>query len=203
MIADPCAEVVDLAFGVKGEAIAADCAERLQRSVLGVLSWMEHEPGAGIHPLRGTSGGGDRRLLSQRAQLVLRLPLARVGAARALSGLRFDLDGEIELGASAVRPLAPYHVVYSRFVSTGDEDECAFLAAVEGAATMAGIDCKLIAGKPREGIDGQQRYRGFSLMLHGLSPGHSLMVQSLGIGGRRLLGCGVFVPHKSIAPVGG
>lgn len=200
---DPGADVVDLSFGVKGETIAADCAERLRKAVVAVLPWMEQEPAAGIHPLRGTSGGGDRRVLSQRAQLVLRLPLARVSAARALSGMRFDVEGEIELGASAVRPLAPYHVVYSRFVSTGDEDEIAFLAAVERAIGTAQIECKLIAGKPRAGRAGDESYCGFSLMLHGLSPAHSLRVQGLGIGERRLLGCGLFVPHKSIAAVGG
>jgi CRISPR-associated protein Cas6 len=200
---NPSAEVVDLAFGVQGESIVADYQERVRNAVVGALPWMEHESAAGIHPLRGPSVSGERLVLSQRTKLVLRLQRERLDEARALTGMRFDLDGEIVLGDAVVRSLAPYHVVYSRFVSTGDDEESGFLAAVERAATMAGIDCKLIAGKPREGIDGQQRYRGFSLMLHGLSPVHSLMVQSLGIGGRRLLGCGVFVPHKSIAPVGG
>jgi CRISPR-associated protein Cas6 len=197
------ADIVDLAFGVTGETIAADCAEHLREAVLGVLPWMEQEPGAGIHPLRGTSGGGDRLVLSRRAQLVLRLPRERVDAARALTGLRFDVDGEIEIGVAAVRPLAPWGVVYSRFVSTGDEDEAAFLAAVERAAASEQIECRFIAGKARAARAGGESYCGFSLMLHDLSPAHSLQVQSLGIGQRRLLGCGVFVPHKSIAAVGG
>jgi hypothetical protein len=43
---------------------------------------------------------------------------------------------------------------------------------------------------------------GFSLMLHGLSVADSLRVQRAGIGPHRLLGCGIFVPHRSAAAVG-
>ena len=42
----------------------------------------------------------------------------------------------------------------------------------------------------------------FSLMLHGLTASDSLRLQELGLGRHRLLGCGIFVPHKSAAAVG-
>jgi hypothetical protein len=44
--------------------------------------------------------------------------------------------------------------------------------------------------------------RGFSLLLHGLTPAQSLAVQESGLGEGRKLGCGIFVPHKSVVAVG-
>jgi hypothetical protein len=44
--------------------------------------------------------------------------------------------------------------------------------------------------------------QGFSLMLDGLSAAHALRLLETGMGPHRLLGCGVFVPHKSAAAVG-
>jgi hypothetical protein len=40
---------------------------------------------------------------------------------------------------------------------------------------------------------------GFSLMIDGLSPEHSLRLQMHGLGPLRSLGCGVFVAHRSAA----
>jgi len=42
----------------------------------------------------------------------------------------------------------------------------------------------------------------FSLMLHALPEEQSLRLQRCGLGPHRLLGCGIFVPHKSAAAVG-
>lgn len=197
----PRTDVVDLVFSLRGEAIVPDYAEALARAVSGVLTWIAEEQRAGIHPLRGTTESGDRLMLSRRAQLVLRLPDARIDEARMLSGSRLELGGKVEVGEGVVRPLAPYHVLYSPFVSTGDDNERDLLAAATQLVAAASIECKLIVGKRREAAYQTSYINGHSLMLHGLSPEHSLLVQSIGVGKHRLLGCGVFVPHKSIAPV--
>ena len=41
----------------------------------------------------------------------------------------------------------------------------------------------------------------FSLLLHELTLQDALQLQQQGLGEHRLLGCGVFVPHKSAAAV--
>ena len=43
---------------------------------------------------------------------------------------------------------------------------------------------------------------GFALMLLGLKRAESVAIQESGLGSHRLLGCGLFIPHKSIAAVG-
>ena len=40
-----------------------------------------------------------------------------------------------------------------------------------------------------------------SLLLAELSPEHSLQLQRFGLGPHRLMGCGIFLPHKGIEPV--
>jgi CRISPR-associated protein Cas6 len=197
------AEVVDLAFALRGESIQPDYSLLLRQSVARGLDWFEGEPRAGIHPIRGATESGDRLVLSRRAQLVLRLPLHRVGQGRRLTGARFDLGGPVEVGEAALRPLQPYPVLYSGFVSTGFDDEARFLAEAQRLVAAAGIECKLIVGKRRRAQGGDGPVTGYSLMLHGLSAEHSLRIQTAGLGGQHLLGCGIFVPHKSIAAVGG
>jgi CRISPR-associated protein Cas6 len=197
----PRTDVVDLVFSLRGEAIVPDYADALARAVSSVLGWIVEEQRVGIHPVRGVTESGDRLMLSRRAQLVLRLPAARIDEARILSGSRLELGGEIEVGESVTRLLSPYHVLYSPFVTTGHDNEQEFLTAATQLVAAASIECKLIVGKRREAAYHTSYINGHSLMLHGLSPEHSLLVQSIGVGKHRLLGCGVFVPHKSIAPV--
>ena len=64
--------------------------------------------------------------------------------------------------------------------------------------------CQIIVGKAgsrHEHAAGGAGRHGFSVMLHGLTPEQSLQVQALGLGQARLLGCGLFTPHKSVDPV--
>ena len=61
---------------------------------------------------------------------------------------------------------------------------------------------RLICGKARRASAGGGEVFGFSIMVHGVSAAESLRLQVIGLGGERLLGCGVFVAHKSIAGVG-
>jgi CRISPR-associated protein Cas6 len=74
----------------------------------------------------------------------------------------------------------------------------------ETAAALRALEtpCKLVCGKRQSFAAGRREIVGFSLMLHDLKPEHSLRVQQLGLGDDRMLGCGIFVPHRSAAAVG-
>ena len=69
------------------------------------------------------------------------------------------------------------------------------LDGAEGAA------CQVVLGKPGAVATRQGPRRGFSVLLHGMSPAASLRLQERGLGELRLLGCGIVVPYKSIAAV--
>jgi CRISPR-associated protein Cas6 len=193
---------LDLAFALAGDMIDRDYAYALSRALAAALPWLADEPLAGVHPIRGLTASDGRLLVGGRTRLVLRLPAARADSCAGLQGTRLELPEPLHIGRCRRRELLPYPVLHSRLVITGAEDEARFVEDVERATVQMQIKGELIVGRRGEVRVGAEQCTGFSLMLHGLSPDDSLRAQQQGLGLHRLLGCGVFVPHKSIAAVG-
>lgn len=196
--------MVDVVFSLASGTLEDDHASALSAAVRQALPWFDDEPEAGILPLAGLAHGAGVRFVGRRSRLILRLPMRRSASADFLAGTRLDLDGaSLELGKCACRPLLPARgVVYSHFVSVGTDDEIEFLALCETLLEARGFKPQLITGKARELRTASGPVRGFSLMLHGLSGSESLAMQEAGLGAHRALGCGIFVPHKSVVAVG-
>ena len=196
-------EVVDLAFALAGDSVPGDYADPLWQALRRVLPWLEEDETAAVHPLARISPSQGRHYLSKHTRLTLRLNAARVDAARALSGARLDLDGPVEVGGAKVRVLAPAKVMYSHFVALGLAEEEAFVAECRRQLAALGIEARLIVGRSQTMLAEGLPVPGFSLMLHGLRAEDSLRLQGIGLGAQRKRGCGIFVQHKSVAPVGG
>jgi CRISPR-associated protein Cas6 len=196
--------MADVVFALEGEALRDDHAGALSLAVRRALPWFDDEAEAGILPLAGLARGDGVCLVGRRSRLALRLPLHRSAGAGFLTGAPLDLDGAVlKVGAGTIRPLFPARgVVYSHFVTVGEDDEIDFLARCESMLAQRGLKPRLITGKARELRVADGVVRGFSLMLHGLAAAESLAVQEAGLGVHRALGCGIFVPHKSVAAVG-
>ena len=196
--------MVDVVFSLGNGTLGEDHACALSLAVRRALPWLDEEPEAGILPLSGLARGDGVRFVGRRSRLVLRLPIHRSAGAASLAGARLDLDGiALTVGSSSFRLLLPARgVVYSHFVSVGADDEIEFLARCGSLLAERGLKPQLITGKARELRAAESVVRGFSLMLHGLGRAESLAVQEAGLGGHRALGCGIFVPHKSVAAVG-
>ena len=103
-------DVVDLAFGIACQALPVDHLHALAAALSEALPWFVDEPQAGMHPVHGAdSGNGWMRpeapdsliYLSSRTPLVLRLPRARLDAARELIGRTLDVAGHRPAGAPA------------------------------------------------------------------------------------------------------
>ncbi len=195
-------EIVDLVFALSGQVVAEDYADLLWQALRAALPWLEEDAAAAVHPLAGTSLAQGERYLSKHSRLLLRLSADRVERARALCGVRLDLGGAVEVGAATVRALGPTQVLHSPFVQVGLADDLAFLAECRRLLDDLGVEGHMVSGKARsmQGVD--SRLQGFSLMLHGLGREDSLRLQRTGLGADRKHGCGVFVPHKSVAAVG-
>ena len=197
--------MVDVVFPLEQGTLVDDHACALSLAVRRALPWFDEEAEAGILPLSGLARGDGVRFVGRRSRLALRLPIRRSASADSLAGARLDLDGvALKLGASSIRPLVPARgVVYSHFVSVDTDDEIEFLARCKVLLAERGLKPQLITGKARELRALAGLVRGFSLMLHGLGAAESLAVQEAGLGRHRTLGCGIFIPHKSVAAVGG
>jgi len=196
--------MVDVVFSLEEGTLADDHADALSLAVRRALPWFDEEPEAGILPLSGLAKGNGVSFVGRRSRLVLRLPIHRSASADSLAGARLDLGGAmLTLGASSLRPLLPSRgVVYSHMVSVDLDDEIEFLARCKSLLAGRGLKPQLITGKAGQLRTAQGLVRGFSLMLHGLAAAESLAMQEAGLGAHRALGCGLFVPHKSVVAVG-
>lgn len=196
-------EVVDLAFALAGHGVPEDYADPLWQALCAALPWLEEDESVGVHPLARISPAQGQCYLSKHTRLTLRLAAGRIEEARALCGMRLDLGSPLEVGAAKVRPLAPAKVLYSHFVAVGLVDEAAFVGECRRQLAALGVEAQPIVGKAQAMQAAGAQVQGFSLMLHGLRAEDSLRLQRAGLGGERRRGCGIFVQHRSVAPVGG
>ncbi|MFO7541999.1 MAG: type I-MYXAN CRISPR-associated protein Cas6/Cmx6 [Thiobacillus sp.] len=197
--------LVDLQFDLVGTTIPVDNAQLLSDALLRHLPWLGKNAGAGIQHLKGSeTNSGDASLnINRRTKLFLRVPKARVDDLQPLVGQTLDLDGHaLQIGNFKTRAFSPFGNIYAHFVDTGSAGEEQFVQDVmrelEGHFELR---CGFICGKQQTLQSASGPIFGYSLMLHGVPPHKSLQIQDEGLGRNRLLGCGIFIPHKSIAPV--
>lgn len=125
--------------------------------------------------------------------VTLRLPTDRLEAALPLAGAR---TGVGTLGDPVVRTLRPRQTLSTDLVViklTRGVSEVSFAAELRRQLCALGVTTE-----PRIGRAGWLRIkrfvvRGWAVTLSGLAPDESLAVQSSGLGGKRRMGCGVFV----------
>lgn len=204
MDAPVAASIVDVAFALRGASLPRDHRLALSRALTDALPWLADEPLAAVHAVKLVHGGGEPALLSARSRLLVRVPRERADAlAAALAGRTVHVgDAVLELGAATRRELAPHSTLYAHFVDAGDADEAAFLDAVAEELHDLDVPCHRVCGREQQVRGPGAALRGYSLLLHGLGAAASLRVLEHGLGGHRLMGCGVFVPHKTAAAVG-
>lgn len=203
-------DIVDLVFRVSGERLPADHAHGLHTALYRALPWWEDEEGAGVYINLGAEegngwyrGGSAMLYLSRRARLVLRLPKTRLQSAASLAGEVLEVGGhQLRLGGGATRLLSDHRTLYSRHVVGDTVDESAFIGEVLAGLNAMGVICrKILCGKARRIAlpDGKLLTR--SVMLADLTVEDAVLLQQQGLGPARKLGCGLFVPYKSVAAV--
>lgn len=204
--------VVDLSFAIKCKKLHLDHIWELSEAIQEILPWTREEENFGIHHIHvAESGNGwmrpedsDSEFLwpSRRTRLYLRVPDNRIEDAKALSGETLTVKGnDIKVGDSRVKKLTNASVIFARHIlSDTDEDENTFLARMhEEIYQLTGVKVrKMICGissviKTPEG-DLPARH----LMIADLESNPSIKIQQHGLGDGRLLGCGLFLPHKGI-----
>lgn len=197
--------MIDLQFDLIGTTIPADNAQLLSDALLKRLPWLGDHAGAGIQHLKGAeTNSGDVTLnINRRTKLFMRVPKARVDDLQVLRGQSLDLMGHsLQIGSFKTRAFSPFAHIYAHFVDTGSAGEEQFVQDV-----MRELDghfklrCGFICGRQQTMQSTSGPLYGYSLMLHDVPPHKSLQIQDEGLGRNRLLGCGIYIPHKSITPV--
>jgi len=204
---------VDLVFKTKGRQLPADHAWTLNQAVTRLLPWLKDEPTAGIHLIHGAQSSNGWQQpddtgvieLSRRTRFVLRLPKERVDEARLLSNQTIEFDGHaLTLLEARTRALTPFGTVLARHIRVTDAstDESDFLEeAARGLNRLEIAPTKMLCGRIHRFTLPAGAMLTRSLLIADLSLKDSAVVQHHGLGPDRLLGCGLFLPHKSIDAV--
>lgn len=209
-------DVVDMSFQIDCKQIALDHAHDLSQALRVHLPWLPDEKEAGVHLIHGASTGNgwirpgeadnsDFIYLSKRSRMQLRLPRARLAEAEALCGKTLDVGGHsIRIGGYQIKSLTSLGTLFSRYVWVEPgEDEDRFMLRI--AAEMAGLGIgvkKMLCGIGHTFSTPQGQVPTLSIMVADLDPESSIVLQRRGVGKGREMGLGLFLPHKSIKPVG-
>lgn len=205
-------DTLDVLFAIDCRRLPVDHAQALAAALRAVVPWLDAEPGAAVHNIHVAGSqngwerpehGGDQYLIpSRRTRLVIRVPKGRVADLEgALCGTTLDLAGcPLTIGAAKTRTLSKEATLFARQVVTRPgEDEDGFLARAAAELRAHGIEVrKAVCGKELVLETPQGPVRARSLMLADLSPEEAVRLQQVGLGPRRDLGCGVFIPHKGV-----
>jgi len=196
--------VIDLAFPLTGEQIPLDHGYLLFSALARSLEvdddhWLHEHKGLGIHPIRGRYAGPGRLALGERARLTLRLPEAEIPKWLGLAGRELQLaEDTLRIGIPQPRTLVPAPNLYAHRVTTRNgQDEARFDAEI--ACQLATLN---VRGRPHRGPRRTFRVRGkrivaYTLLVTELTAEESIRLQEGGLGGRRKLGCGIFLPWRS------
>ncbi|MBN2130107.1 MAG: type I-MYXAN CRISPR-associated protein Cas6/Cmx6 [Sedimentisphaerales bacterium] len=200
--------VIDLVFPVLGKSLPLDHGYALYSAISRMLGPQSHERNGlgvfGVNGLAETEGG---LLLSEASSLRCRTPVEGIPALLQLSGKELDVAGHpIRLGVPRTWALTHAASLFARIVTI--KGFCEPEPFLEAATRQ--LDAMGVRGKPaiplrdRGEHAGEPMRRvlqikdktvvGFSLLVSELTAEESLTLQEQGVGGRRRMGCGLFVP---------
>lgn len=205
-------DVFDLVFKLRGTSLDIDHAFALSAALQKHLTDQVCS-NIGVHGVRmaGSGNGWNRPQqsdaelpLSRRARLVIRVhrddseEVGRIMNQRLQIGRR-----EITVGSSVMRKLSTIGTLYARAICCDrEQSETDFLTEVAGLLKMMNIKVsKMICGRCGEIRTADGTIFTRALMVADLEPEESVTLQQRGLCEGRMLGCGLFVPHKGIDPV--
>ena len=195
--------VVDLHFQLQGKQIDVDHGYALYGAISRVLEnagnqWLHAADDIGLVPVRGRYIGQGKLALGRGARFGLRLPAGRIYKVLPLAGKPLEINGDRFLvGTSTTSLLKPAAALSAPVVTTKNgEDESRFDEEIKRQLQSLGIRGKATRGPRRIVTVKEKKVVGYSLLVSELSADESIRLQERGVGGRRKMGCGVFVPRE-------
>ncbi len=185
---------VDMCFPVLGKLLPVDHGYALYGTISRLMPIVHEDQEIGLKLVRGRYIGSGLLDISPTSELVLRLPISKVGQYLGLAGKRLEVSGHgLRVGVPHTRALIPATALYSPLVTTRNgHDQERFEA--EARSQMARLDLKgrLAIGKRRTFQVHGKQVVGYEVMVSELTAPESIRLQEQGLGGRRKMGCGFF-----------
>ena len=191
---------VELKFPVLGSSLPSDHGYAVYSCVSRLIPQVHEGDWLAIDTMPGTSRGDGVIVINERARLRMRAPMDFVKLLMQLAGKRLDVDGhQVRLGIPQIFLLQPAGTLYARCVTIKKFTEPEpFLEAVKRKLEEMSVRGVPAVGPRRAFRVSNHTIVGFGLTVDGLSDEDSLLLQQRGLGGRRHMGCGFFVPIPSV-----
>lgn len=193
--------LVDCSFGLRGERIPLDHGYALYSALCAAPAagpWLHAAEHVAVQCISGDYEGPGLLRLTAKSRLRIRLPAEDLPNVLTLASRSLTLDGHaLVIGVPETRLLRPAVALYAHVVTTrnGDDEE-RFEAEIRRQLDGLGIQAKATRGKRRVLRVKDRTVVGHSLLVSQLGAGDSLRLQAAGLGGRRKMGCGVFIPWR-------
>ncbi|MFE1743953.1 type I-MYXAN CRISPR-associated protein Cas6/Cmx6 [Coleofasciculus sp. H7-2] len=200
---------VDLSFSVQGKTLPADHGYGLYAALVHFIPEIRLHPEIGVLTIPGFADKQGKILLTEQSCLRIRVPISKIPLVYRLAGKRISIGKhEIQIGIPKVYTLRPSERLRARIVTIKGKDYTqpeAFLEAAKRQITKLGISGEVSIPVDREGFPSRktikiQRFTvvGFTTEVSGLNDEDSIKLQQSGIGGKRHMGCGFFLPIKGV-----
>lgn len=202
---------VDVAFPLRGRLAPSDHGYALYSAICRLIPEAHEGRWLAVHPLPGRRADGVL-MLPTRPFLTLRVHGKDLARLLPLSGQTLELGPHaLHVGTPNVFALRPASDLVARQVmirlthtprtAEGALDKAgmaqAYQAELDRQLERLGVRAGIELGARREITVQGRRVLGFTVRLRGLSEEDSLRVQTLGLGGKRAMGCGVFGPLRT------
>lgn len=199
---------IDLVFPLKGKLLPIDNSYLIYSALSRLCPNIHSLKSIGIHPIAGRPNRYKQLKITQRSKLKIRIPLEQIPLIyQFLVEQTFKIgESQFQIGIPEYKALSPASSLYARLViirrSRKPED---FIEAAQRQLEKLEIigrinllrknngqlQCRQLTMRKKEGT--------FSLIGYGvevtdLSEADSIKLQQHGIGGKRKMMCGVFVP---------
>lgn len=207
---------IELHFPLQADQISADHSYQLYGAICGVIPDLHEATWLGIHSIKGRLASPGVIKVSRFAKLRLRLPHDKIFEVLPLAGKTLDLAGHmVRVGIPQVLPLIPSRTLRARLVTmkladhpSGTPTPEVFLEAVRRHLNRLGVSATPELESHEEDAERGPYARrilrikdvsitGYGVVLRDVAERDSITLQEIGMGGRRKMGCGLFVPVRS------
>ncbi len=197
-------DMAELSFSVDCKELPYDHAYELSSEILKLVPEIKNDNRNAIQTLHGPmSGNGwvrpdsENIPLSKRAKLIMRINKNQINDIKDIEGKEIRLFGNtLKIGSSKVKNFLVVKDLFCRFVMSDHK------TSEEDFLNILNINIrKALCGRSMVISFGKKTLYTRSLMIADLSKEESLKLQEEGVGDKKLYGCGIFLPHKSIDAV--
>ncbi len=215
---------VELSFGVIGKTLPADHGYGLYSAISRLQPKLHNLEGLALNTISGNLNHKGEIELTEKSRLSIRCQNDSIMTVLALADKPIGLGKHmIRLSNPEIRQLRPVSDLKARLVTIKHPSEKFddvtpdwFLDACDRQLKALGINASVgipldDADKPAKKVmkikrkdEGTQHGKkreadlviGYSVIVADLMPENSILLQSKGIGGKRKMGCGYFVPYR-------